>query len=47
VVSACKAAVKLTGSTHPDLAQVAAYREAYALYRELYPALKSSFVKMK
>ena len=46
VVTACKAAVKLTGSTNPDPAQVQAYRKAYALYRELYPALKSSFAKM-
>ncbi len=33
-------AVKITGSTRPDLAQVEAYRKSYALYRELYPALK-------
>jgi xylulokinase len=46
VVSACRAAVKLTGSTRPDPAQVEAYRKAYALYRELYPALKDSFQKM-
>ena len=43
VVSACNAAVKLTGSTMPDPAQVEAYRKAYPLYQELYPALKSSF----
>jgi xylulokinase len=47
VVSACRAAVKITGSTSPDLAQVEAYRKAYPLYRELYPVLKSSFEKMK
>lgn len=47
VVTACRAAVKLTGSTLPDPAQVAAYRKAYPLYRELYPALKASFEKMK
>ncbi len=46
VASACKAAVKLTGSTQPDAQQVEAYRKAYPLYRELYPALKSSFKKM-
>jgi xylulokinase len=46
VASACKAAVKITGSTHPDPAQVEAYRKAYPLYRELYPALKPSFDKM-
>ncbi len=47
VPSACKAAVKITGSTNPDPAQVEAYRKAYPLYRELYPALKSSFDKMR
>jgi xylulokinase len=47
VVTACRAAVKLTGSTHPDPAQVEAYRQTYPLYQELYPALKSSFAKMK
>ncbi len=46
VPSACKAAVKITGSTDPNPAQVEAYRKAYPLYRELYPALKSSFAKM-
>jgi xylulokinase len=46
VASACRAAVKLTGSTLPDAEQVKTYRSAYALYRELYPALKSSFQKM-
>ncbi|MGZ9163733.1 MAG: xylulokinase [Anaerolineales bacterium] len=46
VVSACKACVKITGSTLPDLAQVDAYRKSYAVFRELYPVLKSSFAKM-
>jgi xylulokinase len=46
VESACKMVIKLTGSTMPDPAQVEAYRKAYPLYRELYPALKSSFGRM-
>jgi xylulokinase len=46
VPSACAAAVKITGSTRPDPAQVAAYRKAYPLYRELYPALKPGFDKI-
>ena len=46
VVSACNAAVKLTGSTMPDSAQVEAYHKAYPLYQGLYPALKPSFSKM-
>ncbi len=46
VASACKACVKITGSTMPVAAQVETYRKAYPIYRELYPALKSSFEKM-
>jgi xylulokinase len=46
VESACRSSVKLTGSTLPDEAQVAAYRQSYPLYQELYPSLKSSFPKM-
>ncbi len=46
VVSACKACVKITGSTLPDSSQADAYRKSYSLYQELYPALKSSFGKM-
>jgi xylulokinase len=46
VPSACKAAIKITGSTRPDAAQVETYRKAYPLYQELYPALKPSFTKM-
>ena len=45
VFSACKASVKITGSTQPDPAQVEAYRKSYSLYQELYPALKPSFEK--
>jgi xylulokinase len=47
VPSACAKAVKITGTTRPDPAQVDAYRQAYPLYRELYPALKPSFQRMK
>jgi len=46
VPNACKAVIKITGSTVPDLRQTEAYHKAYQLYRELYPALKSSFEKM-
>jgi xylulokinase len=46
VPGACKAAIKITGSTNPDPAQAEAYRKAYLVYRELYPALKPSFDKM-
>ena len=47
VPAACKAVVKITGSTDPDLAQSDAYHNAYSLYRELYPALRPSFDKMR
>jgi xylulokinase len=46
VPAACAAAVKITDSTRPDPTQVEAYRKAYPLYQELYPALKPSFDKM-
>jgi xylulokinase len=46
VPSACAAAVKVTGSARPDPAQAEAYRRGYALYRQLYPALKPSFDEM-
>jgi xylulokinase len=47
VPAACAAAVKITGSTPPDPAQVAAYRKAYPLYRDLYPALKPGFDRIE
>jgi xylulokinase len=46
VVSACKACIKITGSTLPDPVQVEAYRKSYAIYQELYPVLTTSFAKM-
>jgi xylulokinase len=46
VASTCKACIKITGSTLPDPAQMDAYRKSYAVYQELYPALKGSFEKM-
>jgi xylulokinase len=46
VPSACEACIKVTGTTQPDPSQLDAYRRAYAGYRELYPALKSTFAKM-
>jgi xylulokinase len=46
VPSACGAAVSITGSSSPDPGQVEAYRKAYPLYRELYPALKPEFDKI-
>jgi sugar (pentulose or hexulose) kinase len=45
VPAACAAVIQITGSTQPDQAQVETYRRVYPRYRELYPALKESFVK--
>jgi xylulokinase len=46
VPSASAACIKITGSTQPDPAQVDMYRQAYSIYQDLYPALKSSFRRM-
>jgi len=46
VESACETAVKVTGSTLPDDKRVKAYEAIYPLYRELYPALTSTFDKL-
>ena len=45
VPSACKASIKITGSTQPD-SSVDVYQKSYAIYQELYPTLKSTFEKM-
>ncbi len=46
VLSACRACVQITGQTDPVQADVAAYAQSYAVYRELYPALQGIFPKM-
>jgi xylulokinase len=46
VETACEAAIRVTGSTLPDEKQVKAYEKIYPIYRELYPALTSSFKKL-
>ena len=46
VTSACKACIKITGSTGPDESQTEAYEKAYTIYQELYPSLKESFAKL-
>jgi xylulokinase len=40
VDAACRATVRQTGSTSPEPDVVARYEQGYALYRQLYPALK-------
>jgi xylulokinase len=46
VSSACRACIKITGSTQHEPLELNVYRGAYTLYRELYPALKTSFERM-
>jgi xylulokinase len=46
VPSACRATVRIMDFTQPNSLHVNTYRKSYALYRELYPALQSSFGKM-
>jgi xylulokinase len=46
IPSACKACIKITGSTQPEPLQVEKYRNAYPIYQELYPALKFSFGRL-
>jgi xylulokinase len=46
VASACREVIKIRQTTQPIPAQVDSYSRSYALYRQLYPALKSSFNKM-
>jgi xylulokinase len=43
VENACETAITVTGRTSPDDLQVEAYRRGYPIYRELYPALTSTF----
>jgi len=46
VSRACSSVIKITGSTQSQPMETEAYHKAYPLYRELYPALKPSFMKM-
>lgn len=46
VVTACKNTIRITGQTLPVPDEVEVYQRAYALYRDLYPALKPSFDRM-
>jgi xylulokinase len=43
VEEACNAAVHVTGSTKPNLAQVDEYEKYYEVFRRLYPVLKPEF----
>jgi len=46
VEAACETAIKVTGRTSPDAEHVETYRQAYPIYRGLYPALTSSFIQV-
>ena len=46
VALACKEVIRLTEFTKPSEMQVAIYRDAYPLYRELYPSLKPIFTRI-
>jgi xylulokinase len=45
-VTACQETIKITGKTDPDPAWVEVYRKSYAIYQDLYPALKDDFARM-
>ena len=46
VSKACLSVIKITGSTPSQPMETDAYHKAYPMYRELYPVLKPSFMKM-
>lgn len=46
VATACRQVIRVVDTTKPDESQAKIYRKMYPLFRELYPALKSSFQKM-
>lgn len=46
VSSACRQSIRITGSTSPDEKEAQTYHESYAVYGELYPALRTSFQKL-
>jgi xylulokinase len=46
VPSACKAAIRITGSVEPNPSDRNAYHKGYQIYRGLYPALKETFNRM-
>lgn len=46
VASACRECIRITESTSPDEKEAVAYQKSYAIYRELYPALKEIFPRL-
>jgi xylulokinase len=46
VDAACEAKIRITGEVKPNLEAARKYKDAYGMYRELYPALKETFNRM-
>jgi xylulokinase len=46
VLTACRETIQITGQTAPISKDVETYKQAYTVYRELYPALKTLFPRM-
>jgi xylulokinase len=46
VITACGQTVKVTGKTNPDPSEAEVYQRSYAIYQDLYPALKTEFARM-
>jgi xylulokinase len=46
VDAACEATIRITGEVEPNLEAARKYKDAYGMYRELYPALKETFNRM-
>jgi len=47
VFSACHQTIRVTGRTLPNPQDVEIYQYSYSLYRDLYPALRTSFSRMQ
>jgi xylulokinase len=46
VLTACRGTIQITGQTVPIKKDVITYKQSYAVYRELYPALMRLFARM-
>ena len=46
VATACRETIHITGKTTPNTSNFQAYRDAYEIYRGLYPLLKDTFQKL-
>jgi xylulokinase len=46
VPAACRQVIQVTGSTKPRREQMAVVDRQYAIYRDLYPALKDTFHRL-